>query len=295
MKKNLFYLSNTVFISLFMAACSGGGGGSSSNANIDNSIPNNQTRLPTQTGGQYIFTDENDQTSFGNPNSNSLDSITVAGRTFDLALNGKSDGIWSIKSSNDIDDNYYCCNNLQYVRLASVDDSGKDVALHLYHGFVTPIGNMPSGTATYQGEAIYLPSTEIADNSYIIDKGYNEVLGNANISVDFGAKTLSGRLLSGTQRQYDWVHEFDSSGTIIKEGNKITEVNPGDANYVTPIEIVNGKINGNQFTATALAATEKESANVSGHFFGPQAEELGAMMDSGNNDDNWGGMFAGKK
>lgn len=289
MKKNLFYLSNTVFISLFMAACSGGGGGSSSNANTDNSIPNNQTRLPTQTGGQYIFTDENDQTSFGNPDSNSLDSITVAGHTFNLALDGKADGSWIIKSTSYIDDSFYCCNNLQYVRLASVDDSEEDVALRLYHGFVTPIGNMPSGTATYQGEAIYMPSAKIVDN------GYNEVLGNASISVDFGAKTLSGRLLSGTQRQYDWVHEFDSSGTIIKEGNKMTEVNPGDANYVTPIEIVNGKINGNQFTATALAATEKESAKVSGHFFGPQAEELGAMMDSGNNDDNWGGMFAGKK
>ena len=146
--------------------------------------------------------------------------------------------------------------------LNNVDSSGKSESTdsHWFYQGITPT-NMPSGgQAQYKG------------NSYVFsygpdegDRTYHDTQADAQFDVDFGAKTIAGKL-----------------------DNKVL-LDSDDPNSLKEGFSFNGKVHGNSFSAKE----EQDKIYYHGGFFGPNAEELSGVMR--HDDDKLKGYFGAHK
>ena len=142
------------------------------------------------------------------------------------------------------------------------NSSGKSESTD-YHSFyqgITPT-NMPSnGRAHYEGNA-YMFSHIPTDG----DSTYHDTQGAAHFDVDFGAKTIAGKLDNKVQLDYNDLNS-------LKEGFTF-----------------NGTIKGSNFEAKE----EQDKIYYHGGFFGPNAEELAGVLR--HDDDKVNGYFGAHK
>ena len=139
--------------------------------------------------------------------------------------------------------------------------------VQVLHGNETPAENVPaSGMGTYTGsmQALDLPSDDAVSTR---DPTATRYQGDVTLTASFGSSSVSGRLFN-------------------------LESRPGDGSF-TNVQgelAFDAAINGSRFTANAMTGTQDmagyRTGSVRGAFFGPAAEEVGAVFDAadaGNN------------
>lgn len=273
--KNITKLGLTALACLVLSACGSSKGGDNSaqpanNGNTANNLtpsantpaatPTNTTPVATSdttttnanaTGGVYILSGEDRNLTLTKKalnDASNLNIITVDGQPIRVAYQdqGISAGTWTV-----MNENASCCGKYSDVRFGiKYSDGPTENDYFFYNGNVTK--SMPtSGSATYNGHFI----VDADDDYYRVFDNVDHLLGTANFTADFGAKTLSGSL---------------------------------NTQDLQPIN-VNATINGNSFNGTAQSATFRTTADVEGKFYGTNAKELGGIfMD---NEKMWGGAF----
>ena len=128
-----------------------------------------------------------------------------------------------------------------------------------YQGIVPT--NMPiAGRAHYEGNS-YMYSYGPMEG----DRTYFDTQGAAHFDVDFGAKTIAGKL-----------------------DNKV-QLDPLSLSSIQEGFTFNGKVHGNTFSAKE----EQDKIYYHGGFFGPNAEELGGVLR--HDDDKVNGYFGAHK
>ena len=154
-------------------------------------------------------------------------------------------------------------------------DFGASTSLsgYLVHGTPTAASDLPTGTASYSGRAFaqLLPSDDTASSARTSTRG------RLTLNADFGASTIGGMI-----DQFEIRPPGQSSYTSVSSNN------------VT--ELANGTISDNRFTAD-LTSTVGFSGNMTGHFYGPAAEEVGGVWQGTNTVRNTvaRGYFGGSK
>ena len=136
-------------------------------------------------------------------------------------------------------------------------------------GIRTEASNLPAGTATYFG-SMYSES-QLTDNPQ--RNGRRDFAGRLLLTADFGGSTLDGRI--GNLR----VRRYDEQGTRMG-----WEQLPGSNHFA----IENGGIAGGQFMADLTGmdpdanpldnSVKGFDGSVRGEFYGPEADELGAVV-----------------
>ena len=149
------------------------------------------------------------------------------------------------------------------------------------HGNRTPAADMPaSGTGTYTGrmEARDVPTDDAVSTRSQVATYYR---GDATLTASFGDASVAGRLFDLESRPGD--NSSNYAGV------------QGDLTF-------DAAISGNQFTASAVTGTQDmagyRSGSVRGAFFGPAAEEAGAVFDAadaGNNRAMFGWLVGDKE
>ncbi len=165
----------------------------------------------------------------------------------------------------------------------------------------TPTANMPSfGTATYRGDAVWQARRQDAQGKGSIG-GFD---GTSTTTVDFGESTIKTELL--------WVASWFAGARA--------------HGYQIPIATLHGTIDGNRFSGSKVTKVNNETAGFdvhtaaalrniigmamsddgslyevreySGHFFGPNGEEVGGVFDVTSKDKKSGelrGSFGGRR
>ena len=138
----------------------------------------------------------------------------------------------------------------------------KDVLAGTFGNF-TQTSDMPtSGTATYSTKALSLWHPNLLETESSIPH-WPAYEGDATITVDFAQGTLSGNII------LDYV--FPDRKPESSTWNRVNGVSAGT------IELV-ATISSNEFQGTATwnnDITNYGTGEISGHFFGPDAKELG--------------------
>ncbi len=167
---------------------------------------------------------------------------------------------------------------------------------------MTPAANMPGfGSATYRGNAIWQHRAQHAQG----EGGIFGLDGTSTTTVDFGKSTIKTDIYRAhflLQGGYDGIiatfhGTIDGNGF---SGSKVTNVNAEGAGYDTP-----GFLAGYQTRhrtaidlATSVDGSLYEVREYSGHFFGPDAEEVGGVFDITSKDKKHGelrGSFGGHR
>ncbi len=155
-------------------------------------------------------------------------------------------------------------------------------------GNETPDGNMPtSGTATFDG--FVMGNVTLPDGQDL--KGAS-LLGDANMTVDFGSGTINGAAPNITATPL---------GTIVP-GSPLTPGTPQDWNGLSFSGTMTSGINGFSGTTAASSAPGNEYSLAdtaegffSGLFFGPNANELGAVWNLSDGVGAASGVLVGKQ
>ena len=155
---------------------------------------------------------------------------------------------------------YSSIGSLRFFKGKQSDGDWDSVDSHTFYQGITPTNMPTSGQARYEGNS-YIFSYGPANS----DRTYYDTRGAAHFDVDFGAKTIAGKLDNKVQMDPD---DLDS----IKEGFTF-----------------NGKVHGNTFSAKE----EQDKIYYHGGFFGPNAEELGGVMR--HDEDKVNGYFGAHK
>ena len=155
---------------------------------------------------------------------------------------------------------YSSMGRLRFFRDQKSNGDWGNVDEHLFYQGITPTNMPSSGQARYEG------------NSYLFsygpkygDRTYHDTQGAAHFDVDFGAKTIAGKL-----------------------DNKV-QLDPNNRNSMKEGFTFNGTIKGSNFEAKE----EQDKIYYNGGFFGPNAEELGGVMRHDN--DKVHGFFGAHK
>lgn len=281
MKNNILLKLNVCACAVLLAACGGSGGGSSSapssqpantstqtqNQNTGGTIQNsaNGSKLLGEFGGVVSKTIETNNgfsefaTTSSNVKSNSLNNIVVNGKSVDLVPAGLS-GRWIVTSDSQAERQVYT--GLSYTRFGLYTDKSQSQSgtydINLFaHGQLTEASKVPTtGTATYMGYAIYADDKTSDMDALKLQNGWAR--GDAKFDVNYGEKTISGQI-SSPEKHFNAV---DLKGTIA----------------------------GNGFNGT------HNDVQMSGHFFGANAEELGGTFHKGTKDKpDFLGAFGAKK
>ena len=138
------------------------------------------------------------------------------------------------------------------------------------YGTPTEVADLPTGTATYVGSAY----ADIHSATDPRGSARASARGRLTLNADFGASTISGAIDQMTTRR------------------------PGQSNYediTTEVTIENGMISDSQFSAD-LTSTGY-TGDMTGHFYGPAAEEVGGVWQGTNSVRNTvvQGYFGGRK
>ena len=222
-------------------------------------------------GGSGRYNDYH-EVSRGKIGVNNLNVIRVGGKEYDIKVaNMETDDMGLLNHMDDLlttaKDKFtmrMLIPNLRYSN-AGMLTVGRDfnptngnyyVNSHLFHQGITP-NALPSGSARYEGKSYLFSHGPDADRSLFDTKA------DAHFNVDFGAKTISGKLDNKVQMEYN------------------------DRNSVRDGFTFNGTIKGNQFSAT------QDKIFYSGGFYGPNAEELSGFMH--HEEDKVKGFFEGSK
>lgn len=169
--------------------------------------------------------------------SNSMDSIVVEGKNISLNLPGQ-EGNGFTHTFHSTAEHTGVGKQLKYLRFGYdinylLAPRGKLPAYSFVIGSQTPVADMPAGgVANYEGYALIRPIGN-GENA-----GFIESFSSFN--VDFGNKTLNGRL----------------------------DYNGNEADNI----LLSGSINGASFSGT------RNSIKTQGYFYGPQAAELGGTF-----------------
>ena len=222
-----------------------GGNGNGNNAPVPQQPTPPVTPAPqAQYGGTAYYTENNGNFSEyaqgrGNvPVNGNLSSITVQGREINITTPEAFTESQTLLHMNDYRtpgvDSHIGDSRLSYTRFGLQMDN-TDYSPMQYRAFsigsLTPVADVPtSGTARYAGSSVF-SSSEI---SYTTQP--------ANFDVDFGAKTVHGRIHSGLDMP-NAVMEFD------------------------------GTINGSSFSSTKDTLLQMQ-----GNFYGPNAAEMGGTF-----------------
>lgn len=269
MKKTALKTVTVFCTALFGLAACGGSGSSNNTPNFSSNTPSPQPPVannsgngngnnapapqqPTppatpapqaQYGGTAYYT-ENDR-SFneyaqgrGNvPVNGNLSSITVQGREINITTPEAFTESQTLLHMNDYRtpgvDSHIGDSRLSYTRFGlQMDDTAYSPMQYRAFaiGSLTPVADVPtSGTARYAGSSVFSSSA----SSYHTEP--------ANFDVDFGAKTVHGRIHSG----------LGMPNAVMEFG---------------------GTINGASFSGT------KDALNMQGNFYGPNAAEMGGTF-----------------
>ncbi|XXQ67448.1 transferrin-binding protein-like solute binding protein [Neisseriaceae bacterium B1] len=246
---------------ILLTACSSSG---SKNVNINNApkTPNNTSspapKTPNNTSTGKIQpnfagvvvkaiadTENGGFTKFAtkyNTSSNNLNTIVIDGKTINLVPHGLS-GKWVI--TQDSKERRLINTSLNYTRFGVyADDSHhgiRDINV-IAHGQITDSNKIPTiGKATYVGDAVY--SDVYTNNNFVLKKQDGWAKGHAVVDVDYGTKNVSATITSP------------------------------DRHF--PATNLKGQISGNKFSGTF------DGYKMDGHFFGPNAEEVGGTFYKG--------------
>ena len=174
----------------------------------------------------------------------------------------KNDGKLNVISENLIDGMRYSrvgslifSNNID-----SISGKAENTDSHWFYQGITTTDMPSGGRAHYEGNS-YMFSYGPTNG----DRTYYDTQGAAHFDVDFGAKTIAGKLDNKVQLNY---RDLDS----LKEGFTF-----------------NGKVHGNTFSAKE----EQDKIYYHGGFFGPNAEELSGVLR--HDDDKVNGYFGAHK
>ena len=267
MKKTALKTVTVFCTALFGLAACGGSGSSNNTPNFSSSTPSPQPPVannsgngngnnapapqqPTppatpapqaQYGGTAYYTENNGNFNEyaqgrGNvPVNGNLSSITVQGREINITTPEAFTESQTLLHMNDSRAHGVASHigdsRLSYTRFGLQMDNTDSLQYRAFAiGSLTPVADVPtSGTARYAGSSVF-SSSSIAYTTQ-----------PANFDVDFGAKTVHGRIHSGLGRP-DAVMEFG------------------------------GTINGSSFSGT------KDTLHMQGNFYGPNAAEMGGTF-----------------
>ena len=267
-KSSISKLSLVVLTSLAVTACgsSGNGGNSSPVQQLNNSVqpkgiqPNN----PVQSKGTQP---NNSAQPEQQPNNPAQPMTPATGSALSVALVDEQQIIKPVAITDpnitelNVDgqkinlnvglapDDIVCCSRFSDSRFGFVEGLNETDYV-FYNGNLTR--NMPNaGTAEYLGESLFIGVTQYGER------------GRSEFTVNFGDKTLTGRL---------------------------------DVPSIVTMD-VNGRITDNSFTGTATPQPStyisSSVANVEGKFYGDQAKEMAGLASP---DDNaWVGAFGAQK
>ena len=268
-KSSISKLSLVVLTSLAVTACgsSGNGGNSSPVQQLNNSVQpkGTQPNNPVQSKG----TQPNNSAQPEQPQSNNpAQPMTPAtGSALSVAIVDEQQIIKPVAITDpnitelNVDgqkinlnvglapDDIVCCSRFSDSRFGFVEGPNETDYV-FYNGNLTR--NMPNaGTAEYLGESLFIGVTQYGER------------GRSEFTVNFGDKTLTGRL---------------------------------DVPSIVTMD-VNGRITDNSFTGTATPQPStyisSSVANVEGKFYGDQAKEMAGLASP---DDNaWVGAFGAQK
>ena len=157
--------------------------------------------------------------------------------------------------------------------------------MHLAWGALTPLANLPSGSATYTG-SMYADSF---DQSYPWIAARDRLSGSLSLNANFTQSAITGSLSSLRIQRYD-----ESAYSALPAS--------------TRFNITNGRISNGQFTAS-LTGTDTNAAaplrnsvrgytgSALGAFYGPAAEEVGGVFTARRDEDAriLRGVFGGDK
>ena len=156
----------------------------------------------------------------------------------------------------------------------SVTIDGVSTVNYLTYGLRTDGGGLPSGSAHYGARLL----ADIYDSDAPAISDRTRIWANVRLTVDFGEGSLDG----------------DIRGFRVRE--------PGQAVVTLPptvyAEIEDGQIADGRFTATWTWAQVSPgegafAGNVLGEFYGPNAEEVGAVLNGANDDEVIAGVIGG--
>ena len=267
MKKTALKTVTVFCTALFGLAACGGSGSSNNTPNFSSNTPSpqppvannsgngngNNTPAPQQPpppattapqaqyGGTAYYTENNGNFNEyaqgrGNvPVNGNLSSITVQGREINITTPEAFTESQTLLHMNDSRAHGVASHigdsRLSYTRFGLQMDNTDSLQYRAFAiGSLTPVADVPtSGTARYAGSSVF-SSSSIAYTTQ-----------PANFDVDFGAKTVHGRIHSGLGRP-DAVMEFG------------------------------GTINGSSFSGT------KDTLHMQGNFYGPNAAEMGGTF-----------------
>jgi len=188
-------------------------------------------------------------------------------------------------------DEYLASLGLEYVngfQLAILDITNNDeYIIPTVFGDLTEVGDMPSSSDTISFEALsyYLEQDyELADTLQLA------IQADGTLSINHSNNTLTGTM---TLRRYAELSEFLIGNGATNQYSSLPQV---------VVNIVNGQIIGNKFTADLQVDDTSNSGlyiggKISGGFFGPDANEVGASFfiydDQDGDDSNYyfGGGF----
>ena len=174
----------------------------------------------------------------------------------------KNDGKLNVISENLIDGMRYSrvgslifSNNID-----SISGKAENTDSHWFYQGITTTDMPSGGRAHYEGNS-YMFSYGPTNG----DRTYYDTQGAAHFDVDFGAKTIAGKL-----------------------DNKV-QLDPLSLSSIQEGFTFNGKVHGNTFSAKE----EQDKIYYHGGFFGPNAEELGGVLR--HDDDKVNGYFGAHK
>jgi hypothetical protein len=165
-------------------------------------------------------------------------------------------------------------NTLQYVGLGAWSvDEGEDVEFgHYIAGYQTPPGAVPTtGTASYTGKASGLVLMQ--------DKTSAALEGDASLAVSFSLGAASGVLTNMTARH-------DTTQTKWNDVLLFTNFGPRGA--------ISGTTQADSAPGTPFALKSGATGTVTGRFYGPAANELGAVWTLSDNGATAMGVLGGK-
>jgi len=267
-KSSISKLSLVVLTSLAVTACgsSGNGGNSSPVQQLNNSVQpkGTQPNNPVQSKGTQP---NNSAQPEQQPNNPAQPMTPATGSALSVAIVDEQQIIKPVSITDpnitelNVDgqkinlnvglapDDIVCCSRFSDSRFGFVEGPNETDYV-FYNGNLTR--NMPNaGTAEYLGESLFIGVTQYGER------------GRAEFTVNFGDKTLTGRL---------------------------------DVPSIVTMD-VNGRILDNSFTGTATPQPStyisSSVANVEGKFYGDQAKEMAGLASP---DDNaWVGAFGAQK
>lgn len=234
-----------------LSACGGGGGGgnsvSSTSTNTQSPAAVPAKKVPL--GGFYSFVRTSPTAEMKGEmidETGEINILKINGQSIELLPEGFASNQVNLSDSKMIK----AVGATQYARYGMYvkkDTNGNWAeSTVFYQGQITPEANMPAtGKATYHGSAFYNDA-----------KLTNET-GSSRFDVDFGQKTINGRIFS-------------------------------DKNTFDAVEL-KGKVSGNRF----LSGDVDKTNTMSGAFYGPKAEEIAGRFDIPSRAIN--GTFGAKK